>query len=32
MEATGVIMTKKQLLIALIIIEAALLVGLVVAL
>jgi F0F1-type ATP synthase membrane subunit c/vacuolar-type H+-ATPase subunit K len=32
MEATGVMMTKKQLLIALIIIEAALLVGLVVAL
>jgi hypothetical protein len=30
METTGVIMTKKQLLIALIIIEAALLVGLVV--
>jgi F0F1-type ATP synthase membrane subunit c/vacuolar-type H+-ATPase subunit K len=32
MEATGVMMTKKQLLIALIIIEAALLIGLVVAL
>jgi hypothetical protein len=32
METTGVIMTKKQLLIALIIIEAALLIGLVVAL
>jgi hypothetical protein len=32
MEATGVMMTKKQLLIALIIIEATLLVGLVVAL
>jgi F0F1-type ATP synthase membrane subunit c/vacuolar-type H+-ATPase subunit K len=32
MEATGVMMTKKQLLIALIILEAALLVGLVVAL
>jgi hypothetical protein len=32
METTGVMMTKKQLLIALIIIEAALLVGLVVAL
>jgi hypothetical protein len=32
MEATGVMMTKKQLLIALIIIEAALLLGLVVAL
>jgi F0F1-type ATP synthase membrane subunit c/vacuolar-type H+-ATPase subunit K len=32
MEATGVMMTKKQLLIALIVIEAALLVGLVVAL
>jgi F0F1-type ATP synthase membrane subunit c/vacuolar-type H+-ATPase subunit K len=32
MEATGVTMTKKQLLIALIILEAALLVGLVVAL
>jgi hypothetical protein len=32
METTGVMITKKQLLIALIIIEAALLVGLVVAL
>jgi hypothetical protein len=32
MEATGVMMTKKQLLVALIIIEAALLLGLVVAL
>jgi hypothetical protein len=32
MEATGVMMTKKQLLVALIIIEAALLIGLVVAL
>jgi F0F1-type ATP synthase membrane subunit c/vacuolar-type H+-ATPase subunit K len=32
METTGLIMTKKQLLIALIIIEAVLLVGLVVAL
>jgi len=32
METTGVTMTKKQLLIALIIIEAVLLVGLVVAL
>jgi len=32
MEATGVMMTKKQLLIILIIIEIALLVGLVVAL
>jgi F0F1-type ATP synthase membrane subunit c/vacuolar-type H+-ATPase subunit K len=32
METTGVIMTKKQLLVALIIIEAALLIGLVVAL
>jgi hypothetical protein len=32
MEATGVMMTKRQLLIALLILEAALLVGLVVAL
>jgi F0F1-type ATP synthase membrane subunit c/vacuolar-type H+-ATPase subunit K len=32
METTGVIMTKKQLLIVLIIVEVALLVGLVVAL
>jgi hypothetical protein len=32
MEATGVMMTKKQLLVGLIIIEAVLLVGLVVAL